>query len=124
MSNSKWIITIFLTSVLGAAAQQTAPSNGTSPAVVENLSAQTRSVSSQQAPVTTMDQVVERSILREHALIKMLSSHTPLVETYLQDLAPDQQLGAVPKGDHYFLGRMDLGESVDRHDYISQSESL
>lgn len=71
-----------------------------------------------------MDEVVERSILREHALIKMLSTRTPLVETYLQDLAPDQQLGAAPKGDYYFLGRMDLGESVDRHDYISKDASL
>jgi hypothetical protein len=31
-----------------------------------------------------------------------------LVETYLQNLKPDAQLGAVPKEDHYFLGRLDL----------------
>ncbi|MDP9162298.1 MAG: M48 family metalloprotease [Acidobacteriota bacterium] len=124
MSNSKWILAVFLTGVLGAVAQQNNPSIATNPAIAENVNAQAQPVSAQLAPVTTMDQVVERSILREHELIKMLSTRTPLVETYLQDLAPDQQLGAVPKSDHYFLGRMDLGESVGRHDYIAKNESL
>lgn len=71
---------------------------------------------------TTMDQVVDRFIEREHALIKALSSRTPLVETYLQNLTMDPQLGPVPSGDHYFLGRMDMGESVDRKDYLKDQE--
>jgi hypothetical protein len=71
-----------------------------------------------------MDQVVDRTIEREHALMKMLSSRTPLVETYLQNLKLDPQLGPVPKEDHYFLGRMDLGESVDRRDYLSKDLSF
>src|SRR5580704_10724323 len=58
---------------------------------------------------TTMDQVVDRFIEREHALMKALSNRTPVVETYLQDLTADPQLGPVPSGDHYFLGRMDMG---------------
>jgi hypothetical protein len=65
-----------------------------------------------------MDQVVDRSIEREHALMKALSRLTPVVETYLQNLSADPQLGSVPSGDHYFLGRMDMGESVDRKDYL------
>jgi hypothetical protein len=75
-------------------------------------------------PVTTMDDVVNRAIAREHALMDMLKTRTPLVETYLQNLKPDQKLGAVPSGDHYFLGRMDLGESIDRRDYLSKDESF
>jgi len=71
-----------------------------------------------------MDQVVDRTIEREHALMSMLKNRTPLVETYLQNLKPDQQLGAVPSEDHYFLGRMDLGESVDRRDYLSHDTSF
>jgi hypothetical protein len=73
---------------------------------------------------TTMDQVVDRTIVREHALMDVLKSRTPLVETYLQNLKPDPQLGAVPKEDHYFLGRMDLGEAVDRRDYLSKDTSF
>jgi len=75
-------------------------------------------------PATTMDDVVNRAIAREHALMDMLKTRTPLVETYLQNLKPDQKLGAVPSGDHYFLGRMDLGESIDRRDYLSKDESF
>jgi hypothetical protein len=70
------------------------------------------------APPTTMDQVVDRVVLREKELIKFLSPRTPIVETYLQNLTQDPQLGPVPQDDHYFLGRMDLSESIDRSDYL------
>ena len=69
-----------------------------------------------------MDQVVDRFIEREHGLVKTLENRTPVVETYLQDLVADAQLGSVPSGDHYFLGRMDMGESVDRKDYLKQQD--
>ncbi len=71
---------------------------------------------------TTMDQVVDRFIEREHGLIKALSNRTPVVETYLQNLSADPQLGPVPSEDHYFLGRMDMGETVDRKDYLKEQE--
>jgi hypothetical protein len=71
---------------------------------------------------TTMDQVVDRFIEREHSLMKALSTRTPVVETYLQNLAADPQLGPVPSADHYFLGRMDMGETVDRKDYLKEED--
>jgi len=71
---------------------------------------------------TTMDQVVNLFIEREHGLIKMLSNRTPVVETYLQNLTADPQLGPVPSEDHYFLGRLDMGESIDRKDYLKEEE--
>src|SRR5271169_1723215 len=71
---------------------------------------------------TTMDQVVDRFIDREHGLMKALSNRTPVVETYLQNLSADPQLGPVPSEDHYFLGRMDMGETVDRKDYLKDQE--
>jgi len=95
--------------------QQVAPSSAT-PAPTE---------ASQPTPApapTTMDQVVTLFLEREHALIKMLSNRTPVVETYLQNLTADPQLGPVPSGDHYFLGRMDMGETVDRKDYLKEEE--
>jgi Peptidase family M48 len=72
----------------------------------------------------TMDQVVDRAIEREHALMEMLKARTPLVETYLQNLKYDPKAGATPVEDHYFLGRLDLGESVDRRDYLSKDTSV
>jgi hypothetical protein len=81
-------------------------------------------VAAQLAPPRTMDEVVDRAIAREHALMAFLKDRTPLVETYLQNLKPDKELGAVPSEDHYFLGRMDMGENVDRRDYLAKQASL
>jgi len=67
-----------------------------------------------------MDQVVDRLIERERHLMKMLADRTPIVETYLQNVTSDAQLGPVPKDDRYFLGRMDFRESIDRKDYMKQ----
>jgi len=70
----------------------------------------------------TMDQVVDRFIEREHGLMKALATRTPVVETYLQNLVADPQLGPVPSEDHYFLGRLDMGETVDRKDYLKEQD--
>lgn len=93
----------------------------TQPATLPTTANQAESSATQ---VTTMDDVVNRAILREHALMDFLKNRTPLVETYLQDLKGDELLGDVPKADHYFLGRLDLGEAVDRRDYLSDDKSL
>jgi len=71
-----------------------------------------------------MDQVVDHAVDREHALMEMLKTRTPIVETYLQNLKFDRQVGPAPAQDHYFLGRMDLGESLDRRDYLSKDTSF
>lgn len=73
---------------------------------------------------STMDQVVDRFILREQGLIKMLQTRTPVIETYLQNLTLDPQLGPVPQTDRYFLGRMELSTSIDRKDYIKDDQSM
>ena len=109
-----------------AAATQTAPTTATSDAQPVTPGSQA-TASTAPAPTpsalpqpTTMDQVVDRFIEREHGLMKALSNRTPVVETYLQNLTADPQLGPVPSNDHYFLGRMDMGESVDRKDYLKE----
>ena len=66
----------------------------------------------------TRDQVVDRAIEREHALAEMLKTRTPLIETYLQELKFDSKVGPVPDKDYYFLGRVDLTDTVDRLDYL------
>jgi hypothetical protein len=68
----------------------------------------------------TIDQVVDRLVERERNLLKMLEDRTPIVETYLQNVRSDAQLGPVPRDDRYFLGRMDFSESIDRKDYMKQ----
>jgi hypothetical protein len=130
MSTSKYILSGFLAIAMNATAQQmVAPSTATQTAAPDasaNGASEPQVAKRPQptGPATTMDDVVNRAILREHALMDMLKNRTPLVETYLQNLKPDDKLGAVPAADHYFLGRMDLGESIDRRDYLSKDESL
>ena len=71
-----------------------------------------------------MDQIVDRAIERERALIEMLKARTPFVETYLQDLKFRPHEGPVPVQDHYFLGRMDLSDSMNRRDYLAKDTSF
>ncbi len=109
-----------------AANPQAAPSAATQSAQPVQPAAAPAAAAEQPAVApapTTMDQVVDLFIQREHALIKMLSKRTPVVETYMQNLSADPQLGPVPSGDHYFLGRMDMGETVERKDYLKDSEA-
>ena len=75
MRITKWIYTASLLAAMSAAAQTGAP-----PA-----SAPTPQASPAQG-ATTLDQVVDRSIERERALIQLLQERTPLVETYLQEI--------------------------------------
>lgn len=136
MGYSKSILTAALLTTLSAGAQNataqaTSPMNSqpaTAPTVQTAASTTTGApklpVAAQLAPPRTMDEVVDRAIAREHALMAFLKDRTPLVETYLQNLKPDKELGAVPSDDHYFLGRMDMGESVDRRDYLAKQASL
>jgi hypothetical protein len=123
MGNSNWMVLALLAMTMTSAAQQPA----SAPQNPQPVSAVQTSGSTQSAPAnlgqpTTMDQVVDRVILREKDLIKFLSPRTPLVETYLQNLTQDPQLGPVPQDDHYFLGRMDLSDSIDRNDYLGRQQ--
>ena len=64
------------------------------------------------APVTTVTQAVDRIIAREHDEIATIRRYTPIIETYIQDMKPDKDLGAVPVRDHYFLGQANLANGV------------
>jgi hypothetical protein len=124
MRTTNWILTAALLTALSAAAQQApapqpaapdaAPAQADAPPAIPQPAAL--------AAPSTMDQVVSLVIEREHGLIKVLSNRTPVVETYLQNLTADPQLGPIPSEDHYFLGRMDMGETVDRKDYLKEEE--
>jgi hypothetical protein len=120
VSSMNLMVLALLAVTLTAAAQQPAPAPQNPQPVAATQSAQSQSgqAPANLAPPTTMDQVVDRVILREKELIKFLSPRTPVVETYLQNLTQDPQLGPIPQDDHYFLGRMDLSESIDRSDYL------
>ena len=62
---------------------------------------------------TTVSDVVDKIVRQEQAEVQLLRQYSPLVETYIQNLRPDKQLGAVPDGDKYFLGRAELAKGVE-----------
>jgi peptidase M48-like protein len=125
-----WISCIVVLLAIAASAQPAAdPSSTSLPAAsqpaVKPISTTPGLAVAPQASKTpvSIDQVVDAIIEREHALIQFLKNRTPLVETYLQNLQPDGKLGAIPKEDHYFLGRLDLSD-IDRRDYLTKEASF
>jgi hypothetical protein len=60
----------------------------------------------------TMDQVIDRVITNENRLDQQIRQYSPLVETYIQNMKPDKDLGYVPAGDKYFLGRAEFSKGV------------
>ena len=60
----------------------------------------------------TMDEVIDRVITNENRGNQQIKQYSPLVETYIQNLKPDKELGYSPAGDKYFLGRADFSKGV------------
>ncbi len=65
-----------------------------------------------QRPLTS-EEVVEKIMAQERTEVGLLRQYSPLVETYIQYLRPDKQLGAAPAGDKYYLGRAELSKGVE-----------
>ena len=54
---------------------------------------------------TAFEQAIDRIAAREAENFTTLQAYSPMVETYIQELMPDKEMGLVPAADHYFLGR-------------------
>jgi Peptidase family M48 len=64
------------------------------------------------------DEALDRAIAKENQLIQKLKTMEPVVETYIQQMQRDEDLGAIPKTDNYFLGKLDLSGQVDDDSFI------
>ena len=87
-------------------ADQTQPQAGTSAA----------------GPVTTVDQAIDRVIARERDEIATIRRYNPIIETYIQDMKPDKDMGAIPVKDHYFLGQAELAKGVVDNSMLSKKK--
>src|ERR1700722_4789228 len=85
-----------------AGAQQTQTADETQP----------RAGNTTSTPVTTVNQAIDRIIAREHDENATIRRYNPIIETYIQDMKPDPQMGSVPVRDHYFLGQAILSQGV------------
>jgi hypothetical protein len=91
----------------GQAAAQTHPQAGVSDATVK-----------------TVDQAIDRIIARERDEVTTIERFRPIVETYIQDMKPDPDLGNVPSGDHYLLGQADLSNGVVEHSLLASKKGV
>ena len=114
------VVTIALSLVFCAAA-------GSAQTSTPSPQLSTRDATSDRATTSaaTFDQVIDRAVEREHFYIAQMKELHPLVETYLQNLKDDKELGApVPVSDIYFLGRLDLsGAAADDRAFRSPTTS-
>ncbi len=74
------------------------------------------------ATVKTVDQAIDRIIARERDEVTTIERFRLIVETYIQDMKPDPDLGNVPSGDHYLLGQADLSNGVVEHSLLASKK--
>jgi hypothetical protein len=67
-----------------------------------------------------IDRLVDRITTREHHEVETIRRYKPIIETYIQDVRSDKQLGAVPVKDHYFIGVADLAKGEVLHSMESK----
>jgi hypothetical protein len=68
----------------------------------------------------SFDQVLDKVVEREHFFTAEMRHLHPLVETYIQNLKNDRELGMVPVNDQYFLGRIDLSNGTEDRSFMGQ----
>ena len=56
--------------------------------------------------------LVDKALLREKEVIKVVKERAPLVETYIQNMKPDPVMRQIPESDEHFLGRGEFGKVI------------
>ena len=72
---------------------------------------------------SAVNQVVDKILARETALVSRMKNLHPLVETYLQNLDKDETVTFRPSGDTYFLSKLDLN-SVAKEQPMTKKEGF
>ena len=114
------LLALFTLSLVCCAASLFAQTKPAQTAPVPQLSTRDAAAQQASAAAASFDQVVDRAIEREHFFMAQMKQLHPLVETYLQNLKEDKDIGApVPVSDVYFLGRLDMSEGTDDRAFTS-----
>jgi hypothetical protein len=61
--------------------------------------------------------LVDKAIVREQEVIKIVKQRAPIVETYIQNMRPDPVLLQVPLSDEHHLARVDFGKVINDDQY-------
>ncbi|HEV2618513.1 MAG TPA: hypothetical protein VGU23_01075 [Acidobacteriaceae bacterium] len=57
--------------------------------------------------------LIDKAIVREKEVIKVVKERAPLVETYIQNMKPDPVLLEVPESDEHHLARVDFSKVIN-----------
>src|SRR5216683_3715301 len=68
-----------------------------------------------------LDEIIDRMIKREHDEIAAFDLYSPIIETYIQEVKPDAEMGIVPSSDYYFLGQADFRGRLKVHSMTESS---
>jgi hypothetical protein len=68
-------------------------------------------------PTAAQNALIDRAILREKEVIKVVRDRAPLIETYIQNMKPDPVLYQVPETDQHFLARVDFSRVINGDEY-------
>ena len=82
------------------------PATAPASSATQSGRAQTTPSSAPNRESPQLTRVINAFITRETQLIKSLPTYSPRMEIYIQNMRPDPELGPVPEGDYYFLGRV------------------
>lgn len=66
--------------------------------------------------------LLDRIVERENVLLQTLQMRTPLVETYIQETPETTGGDAHPAKDHYFLGKIKIGSSIEYTPLIERTD--
>ena len=73
-------------------------------------------------PTPAQNQLIDKSILREKAVIKAVKERSPMVETYIQNMRPDPLLSQIPESDQHFLGRVAFSKIIGDATYQENAD--
>jgi hypothetical protein len=80
-------------------------------------------LSATRKPTPAQNALIDKAIVREKTVIKTVKDRAPLVETYIQNMRPDQLLGQVPDSDQHFLGRVEFSKIIGDQTYAVNKET-
>lgn len=94
-------------------------------ALFPRLQAQPHPAAASERAAVSASSVIQRMAANERGLLQRMRKFHPIVETYIQNMRFDPQLGDVPLADHYFLGQLDPRRALGRdHSYLKKSLGL
>src|ERR1700733_3376843 len=65
--------------------------------------------------------LIQKAGFQEKLMVKIIQHHTPLVQTYIQHMRSDRELGSIPVLDEYILGRVDFEKTFNETSYDKHS---